>query len=112
MNKNLLVILIIALFGGAIYFVQRSGVINLGELSAEDSNTLIQEIQDRSSAISLMLSSVQAIKMDTTFLQSPEFQALIPLNAVILLPSNLGRENPFLEMAGSAKTTTTTTKTN
>lgn len=103
MNKNILTILIIAMLGGAIYFVQRSGIIDLSIVNAEDSSTLIQEIENRSMAISSMLSSVQAIKMDTGFLMSNSFNALLPLNAVILLPSNLGRTNPFLEMSGTAQ---------
>ncbi len=98
MNKSLITIFVVVLLAGGIYYVQKTGIVSFTNSGTGDNATLIQEISDRANAISAMLSRVQAIKLDTEFIKSQQFNSLIPLNAVILTPTNLGRENPFLEM--------------
>ncbi|MFT7557468.1 MAG: hypothetical protein ACI83D_000133 [Planctomycetota bacterium] len=114
--KTIIVLIIIALIGGALYlFVGVGADSETGGLSFASSATeggifslttpglTAEEVTINSSEILQLFKNVSAINLNAEILETPAFAALTSIDVPIAAPTRIGRINPFLEIGSDGK---------
>lgn len=99
MKNIIIIIIVLALFGGAYFYFSGTPKDSSASLEAEVSPEATASIAEAARVLSL-LNQINSIHIDTKFFESTVFKSLVD-NQVVVPEQNVGRSNPFVAVPGA-----------